>query len=70
MTQDEALRKAINAFEVIRENPKIVPMPGFIEKLKKALVNPQKDKNRTWVGLTDEEVEVLIRIGKLLEVNK
>lgn len=70
MTQDEALRKAINAFEVIRENPKIIPMSGFIEKLKKALENPQKDKNRTWVGLTDEEVEVLIRIGKLLEVNK
>jgi len=48
MTQDEALRTAIEALEDIKQDPKIIPSFGFIKALKEA-------EQRKWVGLKKSE---------------
>ena len=54
MTQDKALRTAIETLEAIKQDPKITPSFGFIKALKEA-------EQRTWVGLTEAEQVLLAR---------
>ena len=48
MTQDEALRTAIETLEAIKQDPKITPPFGLIKALKEA-------EQPAWIGLMKSE---------------
>jgi hypothetical protein len=54
MTHEEALLKAIEALEHIKQDQKVVPTFGLIAALKEA-------QPREWVGLTEGEQVLLAR---------
>jgi len=54
MTQEEALRRAIEALENIKADRQVIPTSGLISALKEA-------QPREWVGLTQDEHVLLAR---------
>ena len=58
MTKDEALKQALEALEMIKADPRVVPSSGLITAIKEALAHPQQEaiygmNPDDWKDLTD-----------------
>ena len=58
MTKDEALKQALEALEMIKADPRVVPSSGLITSIKEALAHPQQEaiygmNPDDWKDLTD-----------------